>query len=66
MYLEYIYTVATNLAGLPGGSFPAGRIDGLPVGFQLMAPHFAESRILNVAHQVQQVTPWHHDHPEGL
>ena len=66
MYLEDIYTVATNLAGLPGGSFPAGRIDGLPVGFQLMAPHFAESRILNVAHQVQQVTPWHHDHPEGL
>jgi aspartyl-tRNA(Asn)/glutamyl-tRNA(Gln) amidotransferase subunit A len=66
MYLEDIYTVATNLAGLPGGSFPAGRIDGLPVGFQLMAPHFAESRILNVAHQVQQVTPWHQDHPEGL
>ena len=66
MYLEDIYTVATNLAGLPGGSFPAGRIDGLPVGFQLMAPHFAESRILNVAHQVQQVTPWHHDHPEGM
>lgn len=66
MYLEDIYTVATNLAGLPGGSFPAGRIDGLPVGFQLMAPHFAEALILNVAHQVQQITPWHHEHPEGL
>lgn len=66
MYLEDIYTVATNLAGLPGGSFPAGLLDGLPVGYQLMAPHFAEARILQVAHQVQQVTTWHQLQPEGL
>ncbi|NBS11791.1 MAG: Asp-tRNA(Asn)/Glu-tRNA(Gln) amidotransferase subunit GatA [Gammaproteobacteria bacterium] len=66
MYLEDIYTVATNLAGLPGGSFPAGLLDGLPVGYQLMAPHFAEARILQVAHHVQQVTAWHQLQPEGL
>ncbi|MGA1206525.1 MAG: Asp-tRNA(Asn)/Glu-tRNA(Gln) amidotransferase subunit GatA [Litorivicinaceae bacterium] len=66
MYLEDIYTVATNLAGLPGGSFPAGLLDGLPVGYQLMAPHFAEARILQVAHHVQQVTTWHQLQPEGL
>lgn len=66
MYLEDIYTVATNLAGLPGGSFPAGLLDGLPVGYQLMAPHFSEAQILQVAHQIQQVTDWHQLKPEGL
>lgn len=64
MYLEDIYTVATNLAGLPGGSFPAGFIDGLPAGYQLTAPPFAEHRILRAAHQLQQHTDWHSIRPK--
>jgi aspartyl-tRNA(Asn)/glutamyl-tRNA(Gln) amidotransferase subunit A len=66
MYLEDIYTVATNLAGLPGGSFQAGLIDGLPAGYQLTGPAFSEGRILNVAHQLQRATDWHQARPEGL
>jgi aspartyl-tRNA(Asn)/glutamyl-tRNA(Gln) amidotransferase subunit A len=66
MYLEDIYTVATNLAGLPGGSFQAGFLDGLPVGYQLTGPAFAEARILNAAHQLQLTTQWHRQRPEGL
>ncbi len=66
MYLEDIYTVATNLAGLPGGSFQAGFLDGLPVGYQLTGPVFAEARILNAAHQLQLTTQWHRQRPEGL
>jgi len=66
MYLEDIYTVATNLAGLPGGSFQAGFLDGLPVGYQLTGPAFSEARILNAAHQLQSVSDWHRQHPEGF
>ena len=66
MYLEDIYTVATNLAGLPGGSFQAPLIDGLPSGFQLTGPAFSEGLILNAAHQIQQATDWHISHPESL
>lgn len=66
MYLEDIYTVATNLAGLPGGSFQAGLLDGLPVGYQLTGPAFSEARILNAAHQLQLATDWHQQHPEGF
>lgn len=66
MYLEDIYTVATNLAGLPGGSFQAGLIDGLPAGYQLTGPAFSEGRILNAAHQLQRATDWHQARPEGL
>ena len=64
MYLEDIYTIATNLAGLPGMSVPAGMVDGLPVGMQLIGNYFDEARMLNVAHQFQQITDWHKKSPE--
>lgn len=66
MYLADIYTVAVNLAGLPGISIPAGFINGLPAGIQLIGTHFDEARILNMAHQYQQVTDWHKHSPEGF
>ncbi len=60
MYLADIYTLAVNLAGLPGMSLPAGvAANGRPVGLQLIGNYFAEARLLNVAHQFQQVTDWH-------
>ncbi|MBA1271915.1 Asp-tRNA(Asn)/Glu-tRNA(Gln) amidotransferase subunit GatA [Stutzerimonas azotifigens] len=65
-YLEDIYTITANLAGIPGLSMPAGFVDGLPVGVQLLAPYFQESRLLNVAHQYQQVTEWHKQAPSGF
>ena len=63
MYLEDVYTLAVNLAGLPGMSVPAGFVDNKPVGLQLIGKHFDESRLLNVAHQYQQQTPWHQQYP---
>ncbi|HEY6609755.1 MAG TPA: Asp-tRNA(Asn)/Glu-tRNA(Gln) amidotransferase subunit GatA [Pseudomonas sp.] len=65
-YLEDIYTITANLAGIPGLSMPAGFVDGLPVGVQLLAPYFQEARLLNVAHQYQQVTDWHTRTPSGF
>ena len=65
-YLEDIYTITANLAGIPGLSMPAGFVDGLPVGVQLLAPYFQEGRLLNVAHQYQQVTDWHKQAPTGF
>ncbi|MBX9913922.1 MAG: Asp-tRNA(Asn)/Glu-tRNA(Gln) amidotransferase subunit GatA [Pseudomonadaceae bacterium] len=65
-YLEDIYTITANLAGIPGLSMPAGFVDGLPVGVQLLAPYFQEGRLLNVAHQYQQVTAWHTQAPTGF
>ncbi len=59
MYLNDIYTIAANLAGIPAMSLPCGFVDGLPVGLQLMGNYFEESRLLNVAHQYQQATDWH-------
>jgi len=59
MYLSDIYTIAVNLAGLPGMSVPCGFAGGLPVGLQLVGNYFAESRLLNVAHQYQVTTDWH-------
>ncbi len=66
MYLQDIYTISTNLAGLPGMSVPAGFSNGLPVGLQIIGNYFDEARMLNVAHQYQQVTDWHVQMPEGL
>lgn len=71
MYLQDIYTISTNLAGLPGMSIPAGFSTGddgkaLPVGLQIIGNYFDEARMLNVAHQYQQVTDWHTRMPEGL
>jgi aspartyl-tRNA(Asn)/glutamyl-tRNA(Gln) amidotransferase subunit A len=66
MYLADIYTIAVNLAGLPGMSLPAGFSDGLPVGLQIIGPHFGEARMLNAAHRYQQVTDWQRRMPEGF
>ena len=59
MYLEDIYTLGVNLAGLPGMSIPCGFSAGLPVGLQLIGDYFGEARLLNVAHRYQQATDWH-------
>jgi len=59
MYLSDIYTIATNLAGLPGMSVPAGFANNMPVGLQIIGNYFAESQLLNVAHQYQMNTEWH-------
>ena len=59
MYLSDIYTIAVNLAGLPGMSIPCGESAGMPVGLQLIGNLFDESRLLNVAHRYQQATDWH-------
>jgi aspartyl-tRNA(Asn)/glutamyl-tRNA(Gln) amidotransferase subunit A len=64
MYLQDVYTIATNLAGLPGMSIPAGFSNGLPVGLQLMGNYFDEARMLDVAHAYQQVTDWHTRTPD--
>ncbi|MEZ5529485.1 MAG: Asp-tRNA(Asn)/Glu-tRNA(Gln) amidotransferase subunit GatA [Porticoccaceae bacterium] len=66
MYLEDIYTIATNLAGLPGMSVPCGLVDGKPVGLQIIGDYFNESLMLNVAHQFQRATDWHQRAPEGI
>ena len=66
MYLSDIYTIAVNLAGLPGMALPCGLSDGLPVGLQLIGDYFAEARLLNVAHRFQQATDWHLRQPEGI
>jgi aspartyl-tRNA(Asn)/glutamyl-tRNA(Gln) amidotransferase subunit A len=63
MYLSDIYTIALNLAGLPGMSVPAGFASNLPVGLQIIGNSFSEAKMLNVAHQYQQVTDWHKQSP---
>lgn len=59
MYLSDVYTIACNMAGIPGLSMPAGFIGDLPVGAQLLGPYFSEAKLLNIAHQYQQQTDWH-------
>jgi aspartyl-tRNA(Asn)/glutamyl-tRNA(Gln) amidotransferase subunit A len=59
MYLSDIYTIAVNLAGLPGMSLPVGFSGHMPVGMQLIGNYFTEERLLNLAHRYQQVTDWH-------
>ncbi len=66
MYLSDIYTIAINLAGVPAMSVPAGFAKGLPVGLQIIGNYFAEDRLLNIAHQYQQVTDWHTHTPKGF
>ena len=66
MYLQDIYTISTNLAGLPGMSIPAGMIDNLPVGLQLIGNYFKESQMLNIAHAFQKETDWHTRMPDGV
>ncbi len=66
MYLEDIYTIAINLAGLPAMSIPAGFIDGKPVGLHVIGNYFSEARLLNIGHRYQQVTDWHLQIPKGF
>ncbi len=66
MYLSDVYTVACNMAGLPGMSIPAAPVNGLPVGLQMIGNYFDEARLLNVAHQFQQQTDWHRQMPAGV
>jgi aspartyl-tRNA(Asn)/glutamyl-tRNA(Gln) amidotransferase subunit A len=64
MYLEDVFTLPANLAGVPGLSFPVGfDSQGLPVGMQLMGPHFQEEILFQAAHAYQQVTDWHKRRP---
>lgn len=65
MYLSDVYTIAANLAGLPGLSMPAGLVDGLPVGVQLIGDYFDEGRLLGVAHRFQEATGHHLQAPQG-
>jgi aspartyl-tRNA(Asn)/glutamyl-tRNA(Gln) amidotransferase subunit A len=65
MYLNDIYTIGANLAGLPAMSLPCGFVDGLPMGLQLIGPHFSEGKLLNAAHRFQQQTDWHGRTPGG-
>jgi len=66
MYLSDIYTISTNLAGLPGMSIPAGFAHDLPVGLQIIGNYFDETRLLNVAHQYQMNTDWHKQMPAAF
>ncbi len=64
MYLSDVFTIATNLAGIPGISIPCGfSKEGLPIGLQLMAPHFEEGRLLQVAYSFEQLTDFHRRRP---
>ena len=65
MYLNDIYTIGANLAGLPGVSLPCGFVDDLPMGLQLIGPHFSEGKLLNAGHLYQQATDWHRRSPRG-
>ena len=66
MYLQDIYTISLNLAGLPGMSLPVGFVDGLPVGMQLIGNYFDEARLLQVAHRYQQESDWHLQTPKAF
>ena len=67
MYLSDIYTIAVNLAGLPGMSIPCGTgANAMPVGLQIIGDYFKEAQMLNVAHQYQLATDWHSRAPQGL
>ena len=59
MYLEDIYTLSANMAGIPAMSAPAGFVGGRPVGLHIMGNYFNEAKLLNIAHQYQQITDWH-------
>jgi aspartyl-tRNA(Asn)/glutamyl-tRNA(Gln) amidotransferase subunit A len=63
MYLSDIYTIAVNLAGLPGMSIPVGFSAGMPVGMQVIGNYFSEQKLLNVAHSYQKITDWHMSAP---
>jgi aspartyl-tRNA(Asn)/glutamyl-tRNA(Gln) amidotransferase subunit A len=65
MYLNDIYTIGANLAGLPAISVPCGFMQQLPIGLQIVGPRFAEGRLLTAAHAYQRETDWHRRIPPG-
>jgi aspartyl-tRNA(Asn)/glutamyl-tRNA(Gln) amidotransferase subunit A len=65
MYLNDIYTIGANLAGLPAVSIPCGFVQDLPVGLQIVGPHFAEGRVLAAAHALQRASDWHTRVPQA-
>jgi len=65
MYLEDIYTLSVNLAGLPAMSIPCGFKNGLPVGLQVIGNYFSEAKLLNIGHQYQTATDWHTKKPNA-
>jgi aspartyl-tRNA(Asn)/glutamyl-tRNA(Gln) amidotransferase subunit A len=66
MYMEDKFTLSCNLAGLPGMSIPAGQINGLPVGLQMIGNYWSEANMLNMAHKFQQSTDFHKQAPSGI
>jgi aspartyl-tRNA(Asn)/glutamyl-tRNA(Gln) amidotransferase subunit A len=66
MYLNDIFTIGANLAGLPAMSIPCGFVNNLPIGLQLIGKHFGEESILQCGHQYQQITDWHQQVPEDF
>ena len=64
MYRQDVFTIPASLAGLPAMSLPCGLLDGLPVGLQLIGPHFEEGRVLELGAQYQRRTDWHRQRPE--
>ncbi len=66
MYLSDIYTIGANLAGLPAMSIPCGFVNNLPIGMQLVGPHFGEEILLRCGHKYQEETTWHKSCPEAF
>jgi aspartyl-tRNA(Asn)/glutamyl-tRNA(Gln) amidotransferase subunit A len=66
MYLSDICTLPANIAGVPGISIPAGFVDGLPVGMQIIGKHFSEETLLGVAYAYEQATEWHKRRATGV
>jgi aspartyl-tRNA(Asn)/glutamyl-tRNA(Gln) amidotransferase subunit A len=66
MYMQDMFTISTNLAGLPAISAPAGFINKMPIGFQLIGNYFDEAKILNFTHQYQSISDWHKHLPGGV
>ncbi len=64
MYLSDIFTVTANIAGLPGLSVPAGFIDGLPSGIQILGPHFSEEKLYHIGHAYEQETQFWKEAPQ--
>jgi aspartyl-tRNA(Asn)/glutamyl-tRNA(Gln) amidotransferase subunit A len=63
MYLNDIFTIPANIAGIPGISIPAGLVDGLPVGLQFMAGTLQEANLFKAAYAYEQATDWHNQSP---
>ena len=64
MYLNDICTIPANIAGIPAISIPCNFSDNLPVGLQIMGPHFSESKIMNVGNSIQKISNWHKQKPK--